>query len=168
MKPSHFLVQIDWHLRGTFYLHLKVTSTPCGKGDVKIQYKRDIIPQEKHLEREWASTKKNREKNSKETFLGCKAARWHYVGGGVVPWVSFGFSVFCVNRITCGKVSNATYCCIFIWWMTNIFNAALHAWSPTVHKGEKVRWSKVRYVEPWDRIQEEGKEKSKLSKCSKH
>ena len=26
-----------------------------------------------------------------------------------VPWVSFGFSFFCVNRIICSKVSNAAY-----------------------------------------------------------
>jgi len=37
------------------------------------------------LERDWVSTKTNEEKSSKETFLGCKVARWHYVRGGVVP-----------------------------------------------------------------------------------
>jgi len=37
-----------------------VTSTPCGIGDIKIQGKRDIIPQEKHLKRDWVSTKTNK------------------------------------------------------------------------------------------------------------
>jgi len=50
------------------------------------------------LERDWVDTKTNREKSSKETLSGCKAARRHYVGGGVVPWVSSWFSVFCVQK----------------------------------------------------------------------
>jgi len=35
-------------------------------------------------------------------------------GYGDVPWVSFEFSFFCVNRVICCKVSNAVYSCTCI------------------------------------------------------
>jgi hypothetical protein len=49
-----------------------------------------------------------------------------------VPWLNFWFSFSCFNRFTCKRVSNAVYCCTYIWQM------AL--------KWEKVNCSKVQYT----------------------
>jgi hypothetical protein len=101
-----------------------------------------VIPQENHLERaepDWVSARTKTEKSSKGTFLGCKEGRQHGVGEGVVTWVNFWFSFFCVNMITCGKVSNAAYFCIFFWQLTYVFNTALYVWLPIILKGAKVQ-----------------------------
>jgi hypothetical protein len=52
------------------------------------------------------------------------------VGEGVVPWVNFWFSFFCVNRIAYYKVYNAAKCCTSIWQLNYIFYfiIALYIW----------------------------------------
>lgn len=46
-------------------------------------------------------------------------------GEGVVPWVDFWFSFFCVNKITCCKVYNAAKFDTCIWEQKYIFLALL-------------------------------------------
>jgi hypothetical protein len=110
------------------------------------------------LETDWVSSKTNSKKSSKEIFLECKAARWHYVGKVLYLGSVLVFSFLCEQGYMWEKfqmLHTVAYLCGK--WHT--FNAALYAWSPTVHKAEKVRWFEVRYVKTWDRIQEQGKEK---------
>ena len=54
---------------------------------------------------------------------------------GEVPWVSCGFSLYCVNGIMCCKVSNAAYSCTRIFQLKYNFYFSI-AWESEVTQGE--------------------------------
>jgi hypothetical protein len=71
-------------------------------------------------------------------------------GESGVTWVSFGFSFFCVNRITCFKVSNAAYCFTCMWQIKYnfYFSIALFVCLFITLRNEKVKWPKEEHVVP--------------------
>ena len=70
------------------------------------------------------------------------------VAGGVVSWVYFGFSFFCVNRVTCSEVSNfATVVHVSGKWSTFFCtNIAFYIRLPITLKEEKVEHNVVRGI----------------------
>jgi len=70
-----------------------------------------------------------------------------HIGELVLPCANFWFSFFCVNKITCCKVSNTAYCgtctslfsVIVIMQCILYFNTALFVWTLMTFKGKKVK-----------------------------